>query len=134
MRMDIHCRSAQALAEYLDSHPKVAWVNYPGLASSPNRELAAKLFGGRFGAILTFGLGSKEAAGRFVDSTRLAQNLASIGDSKTLVIHPASTIFREFSVEERAEMGVPADLIRVSVGVESTKDIIADFESALENV
>jgi len=134
LRMAAHCQNAQALAEYLANHPRVTWVNYPGLTSNPYHELAGRLFGGRFGAVLTFGVGSAEAAARFVDRTVLAQNLANIGDSKTLVIHPASTIFQEFTPAERQAMGVPDDLIRVAVGVESVKDIIADFESALEKM
>ena len=131
IRMEVHCRNAQELAEYLAGHPKVAWVNYPGLKSNPYHEVASRLFGGRYGAVLTFGLNNGEAARQFVDKASLAQNAANIGDSKTLVIHPASTIFQEYSPEERESMGVSEDLVRVSVGVESIKDIIADFESAL---
>ncbi|MCL5102510.1 MAG: O-acetylhomoserine aminocarboxypropyltransferase/cysteine synthase [Armatimonadetes bacterium] len=134
LRMGAHCRNALALAEYLSEHPKVGWVNYPGLKSSPNHETASRLFGGRFGGVLTFGLGSAEGAYALIDHLALAQNLANIGDSKTLVIHPASTIFSEFTPEQRLAMGVPDDLVRVSVGVESANDIIADFQSALSNV
>ena len=134
LRMEAHCRNALALAEYLSVNPKVQWVNYPGLKTSPYYEVADRLFGGQFGGILTFGLGSAESAYKLIDKLSLAQNLANIGDSKTLVIHPASTIFSEFAPEERSAMGVPDDLIRVSVGVESTRDIIADFESALHNI
>ncbi len=131
LRMEAHCRNAQALADYLSAHPKVKWVNYPGLDSSPYHERAGRLFNGRFGGVLTFGLGSANAAFQLVDKLSLAQNLANIGDSRTLVIHLASTIFYEFPSEEREAMGVPDDLLRVSVGVESANDIIADFESAL---
>ena len=134
LRMDAHCRNALALAEYLDEHPKVGWVNYPGLKSNPRHEIAGRLFGGRFGGVLTCGLGSAEKAFTFIDHLTLAQNLANIGDSKTLVIHPGSTIFSEFTPEERRAMGVPDDLVRVSVGVESIGDIIADFRSALEAI
>ncbi|MDO8586216.1 MAG: O-acetylhomoserine aminocarboxypropyltransferase/cysteine synthase [Armatimonadota bacterium] len=134
MRMEAHCRNAQAVAEYLANHPKVTRVNYPGLKANRYHELASHLFGGRFGAILTFRTGSTKAAEAFIDNARLAQNLANIGDSKTLIIHPASTIFQEFSPADREAMGVPDDLIRVSVGVENVKDIIADFETALEKV
>lgn len=132
-RMEIHCRNGMALAEYLSTHQKVAQVNYPGLPSNQYHELASRLFGAKFGGVFTFRLGTAQAASRFLDNTSLAQNLANIGDSKTLVIHPASTIFQEFPPEEREAMGVPDDLIRVSVGVESIKDIIADFDSALEH-
>lgn len=131
LRMAAHCRNAQALAEYLAGHPQVAWVRYPGLPSSPSHEVATRLFGGRYGGLLTFGLGTSEAASRFIDGTRLAQNAANLGDSKTLIIHPASTIFQEFTAEEREAMDVPADMVRVSVGVESTDDIVADFAAAL---
>jgi len=134
LRMELHCRNAMALAEHLVGHPKVAWVNYPGLPSSPYHQVASRLFGGRFGGVLTFGLGSDEAARRFVDNTCLAQNLANLGDSKTLILHPASTIFQEFSREEREAMGVPDDLVRVSVGVESLADIVRDFDNALKCV
>lgn len=134
LRMEAHCRNAQALAESLEAHLKVKWVNYPGLKSSPYHETAKRLFSSRFGGVLTFGTGSAESAFKLVDNLSLAKNLANIGDSKTLVIHPASTIFHEFGAEEREAMGVPEDLVRVSVGVESTDDIIADFTSALERV
>lgn len=134
LRMEAHCRNAQALAEYLETHPKVRWVNYPGLKSSPYHAIADQLFGGKFGGVLTFGLGTDDSAFELIDQLTLAKNLANIGDSKTLVIHPASTIFHEFSAEDRAALGVPDDLIRVSVGVENTNDIIADFASALEKV
>lgn len=134
LRMEAHCRNARALAEYLSSHPKVSWVNYPGLQSNPYHAVASKLFGGRYGGVLTVGLGDRERAMKLVNGTSLAQNLANIGDSKTLVIHAASTIFQEFLPEERDVFGVPDDLIRISVGVESTRDIIADFDSALEQI
>ncbi|MBI3948391.1 MAG: O-acetylhomoserine aminocarboxypropyltransferase/cysteine synthase [Armatimonadetes bacterium] len=134
LRMEAHCRNAQALAEWLSAHPKVDWVNYPGLPDNPCHEVAGRLFGGRYGGLLTFGLGSAAAAARFVDATRLARNLANLGDSRTLVIHPASTIFQEFSPDERAAAGVPDDLVRVSVGVENIEDIVHDFETALAGV
>lgn len=134
IRMEVHCRNAQALAEHLSAHPKVAWVNYPGLESNPYHKLAAQLFGGKFGAILTFGAGTREKALRLIDNLSMALNIANMGDSKTLVIHPASTIFQEFSPVQRESMGVTDDLIRVSVGVENAGDIIADFESALDKI
>ncbi len=134
LRMEAHCRNAMALAEYLEAHPKVAWVNYPGLASNPYHDVASKLFGDKYGGVLAVGLGDRERAMKLVDGTCLAQNLANIGDSRTLVIHPASTIFQEFPPDERDAQGIPDDLVRVSVGVESTRDIIADFESALERI
>jgi len=134
IRMEAHCRNALHLAEFLAQHPKVEWVRYPGLSSDPCYETASRLFQGGFGGVLTFGVGSAEAAMKLIDRLALAQNLANIGDSRTLVIHPASTIFQEFTTEEREAMGVPDDMIRVSAGVESSADIIADFESALAGI
>lgn len=134
VRMEAHCRNALLLAEFLVQHPKVEWVRYPGLMSDSCYETAARLFHGGFGGVLTFGVGSAEAATRLIDRLVLARNLANIGDSRTLVIHPASTIFQEFAADERETMGVSDDMIRVSVGVESSTDIIADFESALASI
>ncbi|AJE02783.1 O-acetylhomoserine aminocarboxypropyltransferase/cysteine synthase family protein [Geobacter pickeringii] len=131
LRMERHCANAQRLAEFLAAHPTVAWVNYPGLASSPWHETAKAQFGGRYGALLTFGLADKGAAFRCIDGLRLAKNLANIGDAKTLVIHPASTICADFGPEEKALMGVSEEMIRVSVGIEAIDDIIEDFGEAL---
>ncbi|WP_298270065.1 O-acetylhomoserine aminocarboxypropyltransferase/cysteine synthase family protein [Geobacter sp.] len=131
LRMERHCDNALRLAKFLAAHPQVAWVNYPGLAGSPWHETAKKQFGGRFGALLTFGLADKEAAFRCIDGLRLAKNLANIGDAKTLVIHPASTICADFGPEEKALMGVSEEMIRVSVGIEAIDDIIEDFAESL---
>jgi O-acetylhomoserine (thiol)-lyase len=132
LRMDRHCANALELAAFLQNHPKVHWVNYPGLADSPFHAVASRQFGGRFGALLTFGLADKAAAFRFINGLRLARNLANIGDAKTLVIHPASTICCDYNAAEQAIMGVSEDLIRVSVGIECAADIRADFAAALE--
>ncbi|HEY3346274.1 MAG TPA: O-acetylhomoserine aminocarboxypropyltransferase/cysteine synthase family protein [Nitrospirota bacterium] len=134
LRMERHCGNAGSVTGFLDAHPKVDWVNYPGLKSSAHYTVAKKLYGGRFGGIFTIGLGSKERAFRFIDGLKLARNLANIGDAKTLVIHPASTICCEFTDEERSAMGVSDDMVRVSVGIEAPQDIIHDFEQALEKV
>ncbi len=134
LRMERHCASALRLAGFLSEHPKVAWVNYPGLADSPFREVASRQFGGRFGALLTFGLSDKQAAFRFINALKLARNLANIGDAKTLVIHPASTICCDYTAEEKALMGVTEELVRVSVGIEAPHDIVADFAQALAQV
>jgi len=131
-RMAKHCENATQLAEYLENHPKVCWVNYPGLPKSKFHSRVAKLFGGRGGGLLTFGLGDKQNAFRFIDSLKLAKNLANLGDAKTVVIHPSSTIFHEFSVAEQNKMGVTEDMIRVSVGIENIADIKNDFEQAIE--
>ena len=131
-RMTKHCENAERLCRYLQSHPKVCWVNYPGLAGSPLHDRAVKLFKGRGGGLLTFGLGDKQRAFRFIDSVRLAKNLANLGDAKTLVIHPSSTIFHEFAIAEQSKMGVTEDMVRVSVGIEDFEDIKSDFEEAIE--
>jgi O-acetylhomoserine (thiol)-lyase len=134
LRMERHCTNAAQLAQYLGGHATVRWVNYPGLADSPYHETATRQYGGRYGGVLTFGLPDKAAAFRFINALRLAKNLANIGDAKTLVIHPASTICSDYGPEEKALMGVTEELVRVSVGIEAIEDIIADFARALENV
>ncbi len=130
-RMEIHCSNALLLAGYLKKNPHVPWVHYPGLPESPYRSRVKKLFGGRAGGLLSFGLGDRLKAFRFINALRVAKNLANLGDAKTLVIHPSSTIFHEFSPSERLDMGVPEDMIRVSVGIEDFEDIKSDFEQAI---
>lgn len=132
IRMIKHCDNALKLAEFLQAHPKIEWVNYPGLHNSRFNNRVRELFGGRGGGLLTFGLGDKQKAYRFIDSLRLARNAANLGDAKTLVIHPSSTIFHEFSAGQRRAMKVTDDMIRVSVGIEDFGDIRDDFEQAIE--
>ena len=134
LRMERHCSSALALASFLKDHPKVAWVSYPGLEDSPQYEVATKLYGGRYGGLLAFGTGDKASAFKIINSLKLAKNLANIGDAKTLVIHPASTICADYNSTEKALMGVTEDLIRVSVGIEDCLDIIDDFKQALDEI
>jgi len=134
LRMERHCTSALALACFLKSHPKVAWVNYPGLEDSPFHQVAKRQFGGRYGGLLTFGLASKEEAFRFINGLQMVKNLANIGDAKTLVIHPASTICVDYSPEQRRLMGVSDELVRVSVGLEHFSDISGDFSRALDGI
>jgi O-acetylhomoserine (thiol)-lyase len=131
-RMVKHCENACKLAQYLQNQPKITWVNYPGLIGRRFYNRVQELFKGKGGGLLTFGLGTKERAFKFIDSLELAKNLANLGDAKTLVVHPASTIFHEFSATEQEKMGVTADMIRVSVGIENFEDIKADFEQAFE--
>lgn len=131
-RMARHCENALRLAQFLQSHPKVSWVNYPGLATSRFQKRVDQFFGGRAGGLLTFGLGDEQKAFEFIDSLRLARNLANLGDAKTLVVHPASTIFHEFDADKLKPMGVTAETIRVSVGIEDFDDIRADFDQAIE--
>jgi O-acetylhomoserine (thiol)-lyase len=133
-RMVKHCENAGKLAEFLQSHPKVSWVNYPGQKKSEFNHRIIKLFDGHGGGLLTFGLGDKQKTFNFIDSLKLAKNLANLGDAKTLVVHPASTIFHEFSAEQQRRIGVTEDMVRVSVGIEDFEDIKADFEQAIEQV
>ena len=134
LRMERHCSNALKVARFLDSHEKVAWVNYPGLADSPFFEVANRQFQGRFGGLLTFGLADKPSAFRLINNLRLAKNLANIGDTKTLVIHPASTICADYTPEVKALMGVSEEQVRVSVGIEDIEDILEDFGDALDNI
>jgi O-acetylhomoserine (thiol)-lyase len=126
-----HCENAERLAQFLQSHPRVSWVNHLGLRTSEFRERVTRLFAGRAGGLFTFGLGDKEKAFAFIDSLKLVKNLANLGDAKTLVVHPASTIFHEFDADKLGPMGVTADMVRVSVGIEDFEDIKADFEQAI---
>ena len=132
LRMDRHCANALAVARHLESHPKVAWVNYPGLESSRYHALAQKYLPRGAGAVLSFGIKGGAAAGqKFIDSVEFLSHLANIGDAKTLVIHPASTTHRQLSEEQQVAAGVPPDLIRLSVGLETLDDILWDIDQAL---
>jgi len=132
VRMIKHNENAGKLAQFLQAHPEVSWVNYPGLTDSKFSERVTKLFAGRGSGLLTFGLGEKQRAFNFIDSLKLAKNLANLGDAKTLVLHPSSTIFHDFSTAEQNKMGVTEDMVRVSVGIEDFEDIKADFQQAIE--
>jgi O-acetylhomoserine (thiol)-lyase len=132
LRVPRHCENAMKLAMWLEKHPSVSWVNYPGLKSHPNYRLAQKYLPNGQGAILGFGIkGGNQAAKKFIENVTLASHLANILDSKTLVIHPASTTHQQLSETEQIAAGVTADFIRVSVGTEHIDDIIDDFEKAL---
>lgn len=133
LRMARHCENALALAKWLEKHNSVSWVNYPGIESHPDYKLAKKYLPKGQGAILGFGIkGGREAGIKFINSVKLASHLANIGDSKTLVIHPASTTHQQLSEAEQIAAGVSPDFIRVSVGTEHIDDIIEDFEQALK--
>lgn len=133
LRMPRHSENAIKLAQWLEKHKSIGWVNYPGLKSHPDYKLAKEYLPNGQGAILGFGIkGGKEAGVKFINSVKLASHLANIGDSKTLVIHPASTTHQQLSQEEQLAAGVTEDYIRVSVGTEHIDDIIADFENALK--
>lgn len=134
LRVPRHCENALALAKWLEKHPSVRWVNYPGLKSHPDYKLAQKYLPKGQGAIVGFGIkGGKEAGVKFINAVRLASHLANVLDSKTLVIHPASTTHQQLAEEEQLATGVTGDYIRVSVGTEHIDDIIADFEQALKS-
>ncbi len=134
LRIERHGQNALALAAWLENHPQVAWVSYPGLKSHPYHENAKKfLRNGLFGSVLSFGVkGGLEAGKAFINNVQLASLLANVGDAKTLVIHPASTTHQQLSDREQIESGVTPDLIRVSVGLEHIDDIKEDFEEALK--
>jgi O-acetylhomoserine (thiol)-lyase len=133
LRMDRHCSNALSVAKHLQTHPKVAWVNYPGLADHPDHALANKYLPRGAGAVLTFGVKGGAAAGQtFIENVQFLSHLANIGDAKSLVIHPASTTHRQLSEEQQIAAGVPPDLIRLSVGLETLDDIIWDIEQALD--
>jgi len=132
LRMARHCENALKLAKWLEKQTEVTWVNYPGLKSHPDYKLAETYLPTGQGAILGFGIkGGREAGIKFINNVKLASHLANIGDSKTLVIHPASTTHQQLTETEQLAAGVTADYIRVSVGTEHIDDIITDFEQAL---
>ncbi|RNB81421.1 homocysteine synthase [Brevibacillus nitrificans] len=133
LRMERHSQNAQAVAEYLASHPAVEWVSYPGLESDPNYELAQKYLPKGAGAILTFGIrGGVNEGKKLIESVQLFSHLANVGDSKSLVIHPASTTHQQMNEAEQAAAGVTPGMIRLSIGTESIADIIGDLEQALK--
>ena len=133
VRMQRHVENALKVAEWLEKHPLVTWVNYAGLASHKDHNRAKKYLPKGTGAIIGFGIkGGVEAGKKFIDSVKLLSHLANIGDAKTLVIHPASTTHQQLSAEEQVATGVTADFIRISVGIEEVNDIIADIDQALK--
>ena len=135
LRVQRHSENALALAQWLEKHPQVDFVQYPGLNSSPYYDLAKKYLPRGYSGILNFGVkGGKENASKFIDSLKLASLLANVGDAKTLVIHPASTTHEQLSEAEQVAAGVQPNQIRISVGIEHIDDIKADFEQAFEKV
>ena len=136
LRVERHTSNALALANFLQKHEKIAWVNYNGLEDHPYHELAKKYFkNGQFGTLFTFGVkGGYEAAKTFINEVQLASHLANVGDAKTLVIHPSSTTHQQLNEAEQEASGVRSDLIRVSVGIEHIEDIKEDFDLALAKI
>jgi O-acetylhomoserine (thiol)-lyase len=132
LRMERHSQNALAVARYLSEHSKVAWVNYPGLPSHPSYALAQKYLPKGQSGILGFGVkGGREAGRTFINNLRLFSHLANIGDAKSLAIHPASTTHSQLTAEEQALTGVTADYVRLSIGIETLDDILADLDGAL---
>ena len=134
LRMERHSTNALAVARHLEDHPKVTWVLYPGLECHTTHGIACRYHHrGLFGAIVGFGVaGGREAGRRFVESTRLFSHLANIGDAKSLAIHPATTTHSQLTADEQLECGVTDDFVRLSVGIETIDDIIADLDQALD--
>jgi O-acetylhomoserine (thiol)-lyase len=132
LRMERHLENAMAVARFLKDHPRVAWVNYPGLEGHPSRGVAEKQFEGRgFGAMLTFGLKDEAACKKAIDHLSLIYHLANIGDCKSLIIHPWSTQFVAFDASTKQGLGIRPDMLRLSVGIEAVEDIVADLDQAL---
>ncbi|RME43002.1 MAG: O-acetylhomoserine aminocarboxypropyltransferase/cysteine synthase, partial [Chloroflexi bacterium] len=132
LRMERHVSNALRVAQFLEDHPDVAWVTYPGLESHPHHERAKKYLPKGAGAILGFGIkGGREAGERFINSLKLFSHLANVGDAKSLAIHPASTTHSQLSEEELRSAGVTPDFIRLSVGIEDIEDILWDLDQAL---
>ncbi len=135
LRVQRHSENALKVAKYLSSHPKVSWVNYPGLPDHPSHELASRYLGGNYGALIGFGVkGGEEAGKTFINNVKLFSHVANIGDSKSLVIHPATTTHQQLTPAEQEATGVTPDYIRLSIGIEDIEDIISDLDQALEKV
>jgi O-acetylhomoserine (thiol)-lyase len=132
LRMDRICENTLAVANFLQGHAKVTWVNYAGLPDHKDHALVQRYMGGRASGILTFGVkGGREAGARFQDALKLIVRLVNIGDCKSLACHPASTTHRQLSPEELAKAGVTEETVRLSIGIEHIEDIVADLEQAL---
>ncbi|MCC2601049.1 O-acetylhomoserine aminocarboxypropyltransferase [Sphingopyxis yananensis] len=132
LRMERHCDNAQKLAEWLQKHPQISWVNYAGLPDNAYHALAQKYLGGKGGAVFTFGLtGGYDAGVKLVSNVKLFSHLANIGDTRSLIIHPASTTHSQLTADQLLQAGAGPDVVRVSVGIEHIDDIIADLEQAL---
>jgi O-acetylhomoserine (thiol)-lyase len=134
VRMERHCANAMAVAQFLVDHPKVAWVNYPGLASNQYHALVKRYMPKGAGALLSFGIkGGFDAGVKFIEGLQFISHLANIGDAKSLVIHPASTTHRQLSEVDQIKAGVPPDMVRLSIGLETLDDILWDIDQALAN-
>jgi O-acetylhomoserine (thiol)-lyase len=135
LRMERHCSNAQKIAEFLEQHNKISWVNYPGLSSSPYHALAQKQMPNGTCGVISFGVqGGRESAVKFMDSLKLTSVVTHVADLRTCVLHPASTTHRQLNDEQLREAGVSADLVRLSVGIENPMDILEDLAQALQRI
>ena len=133
LRVNQHCENALKIAEFLKNHEAVSWVNYPGLEDNENHEMAEKYLNGNYGCIVSFGIkGGIEEGKKFIENVELLSHVANIADSKTLVIHPASTTHSNMTSEEQLDSGITPDFIRISVGIEDVRDLIEDINQALK--
>ena len=133
LRMERHCENAEKVANFLQDHPSVEWVNYATLTNSPYKATCDKICGGKASGILSFGIkGGREAGARFIDALELILRLVNIGDAKSLACHPATTTHRQLNPEELKSAGVSEDLVRLSIGIEHVDDLIADITQALD--
>jgi O-acetylhomoserine (thiol)-lyase len=133
LRQRKHSENALKVAEYLSKHPLVSWVNYPGLPNNPNHKIAEKYLQGNYGGLVGFGVkGGLEAGKKLIQSVKMFSHVANIGDTKSLIIHPASTTHQQLTAEEQAATGVTADFLRLSIGIEDSEDIIKDLDQALK--
>jgi len=130
-----HCENAQKIAEYLENHPKVGWVRYPGLAGDPEHERAVKYLPNGSCGVISFGVkGGKAAAAEFMKGLKICAIETHVADARSCCLHPATATHRQMSDEELIAAGVPGDLVRLSVGLENADDLIADIENALKSV
>ncbi|ADZ09455.1 O-acetylhomoserine/O-acetylserine sulfhydrylase [Methanobacterium lacus] len=135
LRVLKHAENALKVAKHLKNHPKVSWINYPGLEEDPRHEVASKYLKGGYGGLIGFGIeGGLESGKKFIENVELFSHLANIGDSKSLVIHPASTTHQQLTREEQETTGVTEDFVRLSIGLEDVEDIIADIDQALSKI
>ena len=134
LRIQSSCSNALTVARFLSEQPKVQEVNYPGLPNSEYHAVASRLFGKGYGGLVTFGLRDKEECFRFIDSLEIIRKATNLNDNKSLIIHPASTIFGEYPEEKRREMGVAENMLRLSVGIEDQEDLLKDIQKGLENI
>ena len=134
LRMEKHCSNAKKAAEFLSSHKSVEWVRFPGLESDPSYELSEKYLNGTGGTMVVFGIkGGKEAGQKFIDNLKMFRHVANVGDTRSLAIHPASTTHSQLDEDQLIAAGSPAELVRLSIGIEDIEDIVEDLSQALES-